>query len=68
VSGFLQLEERKTSSVAAAEDGPLLEEFRSAFQEVSQWIDSAEAKLLEARCRFYKLQFRPKSFRTKFVE
>jgi hypothetical protein len=43
------LEERKTSSVAASEDGPLLEEFRSAFQEVSQWIDSAEAKLLESR-------------------
>ena len=33
----------------ASEDGPLLEEFRNAFQEVSQWIDSAEAKLLESR-------------------
>lgn len=46
---FFQLEERKTSSVLASEDGPLLEEFRNAFQEVSQWIDSAEAKLLESR-------------------
>ena len=46
---MLQLEERKTSSVVASEDGPLLEEFRNAFHEVSQWIDSAEAKLLESR-------------------
>ncbi len=41
---LLLSEERKLSTMSQ-DEAPLLEEFRSAFQEVSQWITSAEAKL-----------------------
>ena len=37
-------ESRKLSSMSQ-DDAPLFEEFRSAFQEISDWISRAEAKL-----------------------
>ena len=38
-------EKRKLSSMSQDDAAPLLDEFRSAFQEVSRWIHRAEAQL-----------------------